>query len=50
MLTLPIPMMTSLASGNFAAGKQYPIKEVLVVSQAGTPMRMVCTSFKQQQY
>ena len=49
-LTLPIPMVTLMASGKFAAGKQYLIIEVLVVSQAGTPMLTVCTSFKQQQY
>ena len=49
-LILPIPMMTLLASCKFAAGKQNLIKEVLVVSQPGTPMRTVCTSFKQQQY
>lgn len=44
-LTLPIPMMTLLVSGKFAAGKQNLIKEVLIVSQPGTPMRTVVDQF-----
>ena len=39
--SLPIPMMTLLSSGKFAAGKQNLIKDIFILPQPGTSMTEV---------
>ena len=41
-MTVPIPVMTVLTSGKWAAGKQNMIKDVMISPKPAVPMKQVC--------